>query len=62
MSYITSADMAVVQSSVSTHARFAPKLPGASPVGPALEIFLMVVTSAAVSLVFCTAVAGALLH
>jgi hypothetical protein len=35
---------------------------GASPVGPALEVVLMVMTNAAVSLVFCTAVAGALLH
>jgi hypothetical protein len=67
MSYISSADMAVLQPSAQLR-----DLPmsgsivqhhyGASPVGPALEVVLMVMTNAAVSLVFCTAVAGALLH
>ncbi len=67
MSYLSSADMAVLQPSAPSHDRKvsampASQLPNASPVGPALEVFLFVASNAAVSLVFCTAVAGALLH
>jgi len=59
--------MAVIQPSAHSHDRTvsamsAQHLPAASPVGPALEIALFVASNAAVSLVFCTAVAGALLH
>lgn len=67
MSYLSSADMAVVQPSapscdLSVAARSTSHLRAVSPVGPALEVVLFVASNAAVSLVFCTAVAGALLH
>ncbi len=67
MSYLSSADMAVVQPSAPSHdhtvyAMSSQHLPGASQVGPALEVVLFVASNAALSLVFCTAVAGALLH
>jgi hypothetical protein len=60
---MSSTDMAVLQPSVPRHAsRPATRLPAASPIGPALEIVLMVATNAALSLVFCTAIAGAILR
>jgi hypothetical protein len=67
MSYLSSTDMAVLKPSAPSHDRKVSAmsmsgLPGASPVGPALEVVLFVASNAAVSLVFCTAVAGALLH
>jgi hypothetical protein len=63
MSYMSSADMAVLQPSVPTRAlRSVARVPGASPIGPVLEVVLMVVTNVALSVVFCTAIAGALLH
>jgi hypothetical protein len=63
MSYMSSADMAVLQPSVPSRAsRPATLNIGASPIGPVLEIVLMVVTNAALSLVFCTAIAGAILR
>ena len=62
MSYMSSADMAVLQPAAPSRAsRPATRVPGASPIGPVLEIVLMVVTNVALSLVFCTAVAGAIL-
>jgi hypothetical protein len=67
MSYLSSADMAVVRQSapsrdLSVAAMPVSHLRAVSPVGPALEVVLFVASNAAVSLVFCTAVAGALLH
>ncbi len=63
MSYMSSADMAALQPSVPSRVvRPATRLPSASPIGTVLEIVLMVATNAALSLVFCTAIAGALLH
>ena len=63
MSYMSSADLAVLQPSIPRYAsRPATRAPGASRIGPVLEIVLMVVTNAALSLVFCTAIAGAILR
>jgi hypothetical protein len=63
MSYMSSADYAVLRQSASSHDQspITLRAPAASPVGPALEMVLLVATSVAVSLVFCTTVAGALL-
>jgi hypothetical protein len=68
MSYISHVDTTslhapiVVPSRAASGRRAAPRLNSALPVGPVLEAALFVATSSAVSLVMCTAAAGALLQ
>jgi hypothetical protein len=69
MSFISTADAALVRSPepVETSPKlhlgdvFLGRRSAGAAIGPTLEIVLLVATSAAVSLVYCTAVAGALL-
>jgi hypothetical protein len=65
MSYITAADAAAIRAprpAQSTQGVSPGRLRGTLPVGPVLEAVLLVTTSVAVSFVFCTTLAGALLH
>ncbi len=64
MSYISSADAAAIRAplpALSTPQAPRRRFNFALPVGPALEVVLLVATSIAVSFVFCTTFAGALL-
>ncbi len=65
MSYISTADAAAIRAPQSAQSarRLVPGRIGRGlPVGPVLEVALFVTTSFAVSFVFCTTIAGALLH
>ncbi len=65
MSYISTADAAVIRTQVtsaSPRTITVGRLRGALPVGPALEVVLFLATSAVVTLFTCTGIAGMLLH
>ncbi len=65
MSYISTADAAAIRThvaSASPRKITVGRLPGALPVGPALEVVLFLATSAVVTLFTCTGIAGILLH
>ncbi len=65
MSYISSADAAAIRASFpakSAQSATSGRIRVGLPVGPVLEVALFVTTSFAVSFVFCTTIAGALLH
>jgi hypothetical protein len=65
MSYISAADAAAIRAPSMARMKFETKparLHTKLPVGPVLEVVLMVATSVVVSLVVCTTFAGALLH
>jgi hypothetical protein len=64
MSYISSADAAAIRAPLpaqSTSRVSRRRFKFSLPVGPVLEVVLLVTTSVALSFVFCTAFAGALL-
>lgn len=66
MSYISTADAGVLRAMQpalpSRRVLAGPGIETPWPVGRALEVLLFLATSGAVSLVFCTAVAGAMLN